>query len=126
LPAPRARRSNSCGLIVLDLRGRATADLDGYERHTRLLEQRARDALKMQQTAERLSDVLTDRETDNTVAAFATHIALACYQTANVASRLRRALTDETRAPSTRRSHSALAPTYSHDSRGRNTPPTPP
>jgi AcrR family transcriptional regulator len=72
--------------VVLDLCDQAAADRDAYRRHDDLLEQhlelRARDALKTQQIAGRLSDVLRSRGTEETVAVFAAQIALACYQSA--------------------------------------------
>jgi len=72
--------------IVLDLCERATADAKGFTRHTQLLERhlelRARDALKLQQISDKLSEVLTDRGTDEATAVFAAQVALACYQTA--------------------------------------------
>lgn len=87
--------------IVLDCCERATVDLEGYARHVQLLEQhlelRARDALKTQQIADRLSEVLTRRGTDETVAVFAAQLALACYQAGRRRAGTAGALTDETR-----------------------------
>ena len=72
--------------LVLHLCEQAAGDRDAYQRHDDLLEQqlelRARDALKTQQIAGRLSDVLRSRGTDETLAVFAAQIALACYQSA--------------------------------------------
>ena len=72
--------------VVLDLCSQAAEDREAYQRHYDLLEQhlelRARDALKTQQIAGRLSDVLRNRGTEETVAVFAAQIALACYQSA--------------------------------------------
>jgi len=72
--------------IVLDLCEQAADDPDAYERRAKLLEShvelRARDALKAQQVAVRLSDVLRDRGTTEDIAVFAAQIALACYETA--------------------------------------------
>lgn len=72
--------------LVLDLCDQAAGDRDAYQRHDDLLEQhlelRARDALKTQQIAGRLSDVLRSRGTEETLAVFAAQIALACYQSA--------------------------------------------
>ncbi|GAA3552465.1 TetR/AcrR family transcriptional regulator [Microlunatus spumicola] len=72
--------------LVLDLCEQAAGDRDAYRRHDALLEQhlelRARDALKTQQIAGRLSDVLRARGTEETLAVFAAQIALACYQSA--------------------------------------------
>ena len=88
--------------IVLDLCERATSDPEGYERHLQLLERhlelRGRDALKMQQLAGKLSEVLTSRGTDEAIAIFAAQIALACYQTGKRRAASVRALTAETRA----------------------------
>ena len=88
--------------IVLLLCAQATADLQAYAHHCQLLEQhlelRARDALKMQQIADKLSEVLTGRGTDETTAVFAAQIALACYQTAKRRANTAGALTDKTRA----------------------------
>jgi len=72
--------------LVLDLCQQAADDRDAYQRHYDLLEQhlelRARDALKTQQIAGRLSEVLRSRGTEETLAVFAAQIALACYQSA--------------------------------------------
>jgi IS6 family transposase len=68
----------------------ATADPEAYARHYRLVEQhqelRGRDAVKMQQIADELSDLLTHRGSDEPLAVFAGQIALACYQTAKRAT----------------------------------------
>ncbi|HEX6520472.1 MAG TPA: helix-turn-helix domain-containing protein [Streptosporangiaceae bacterium] len=88
--------------IVLDLCARITADPEGYERHCHLLEQhpelRARDALKTQQIADKLSDLLSHRGCDKTIARFAAETALACYQTPRHLDNNPRTLVDETRA----------------------------
>ena len=72
--------------LVLDLCDQAAGDRDAFDRHYELLEQhlelRARDALKTQQIAGRLSEVLRSRGTEETLAVFAAQIALACYQSA--------------------------------------------
>jgi hypothetical protein len=72
--------------LVLDLCDQAAGDRDAYQRHSDLLEQhlelRARDALKTQQLANRLGDVLRSRGTEETLAVFAAQIALACYRSA--------------------------------------------
>jgi AcrR family transcriptional regulator len=72
--------------IVLALCAQATQDPVSYKRHYELVDQhaelRARDALKMQQFADRLAEILTSRGTDSHTARFASQIALACYQTA--------------------------------------------
>lgn len=88
--------------IVLELCERAAADLDGYARHTRLLEQHlelgGRDALKLQQIADKLSEVLTGRGTEEAVAVFAAQICLACYRTAQYRSKTAADLAEGTRA----------------------------
>ena len=77
--------------VVLDLCDQAAGDREAYQRHDDLLEQhlelRARDALKTQQIAGRLSDVLRSRGTEETLAVFAAQIALACYQSARQRAR---------------------------------------
>jgi AcrR family transcriptional regulator len=72
--------------VLLALCTQATADPDAYTRHFQLIEQhpelRARDAVKMQQIADKLSELLIHRGSDEATARFAAQIALACYQTA--------------------------------------------
>jgi AcrR family transcriptional regulator len=88
--------------IVVHLCSEATTDLAGYARHRQLLDQHvelgARDAIKMQQIAEKLSQVLVGRGTDKAVAVFAGQIALACYQTAKRRADDPAALVEQTRA----------------------------
>jgi len=88
--------------IVLELCDLASTNFDGYALHYELvkkhLELRARDALKTQRIAERLSDVLIARGTDRATAVFAGQIALACYQAARRNAQTARTLTAETRA----------------------------
>lgn len=88
--------------IVLDLCGRATADPEDYARHVRLLEEhlelRARDALKLQQVADRLTEVLVGRGADAGVAVLAAQVALACYQTARRRAQAPGDLVGQTRA----------------------------
>jgi AcrR family transcriptional regulator len=71
--------------IVLGLCDRATADPDAYARRSVLLEHnielRGRDAMKVQQIGVLLSEILIGRGTDRATAVFASHVALACYQT---------------------------------------------
>ena len=70
--------------IVLDLCAHITADQTAYTRHYQLLQQhpelRARDALKMQQIADTLTDLLTHRGCDEATARLGAEIALACYR----------------------------------------------
>jgi AcrR family transcriptional regulator len=72
--------------IVLAVCSQATANPEAAARHYRLVEDhhelRARDAVKMQQIADKLSDVLIRRGSDEPVAVLAGQIAVACYQTA--------------------------------------------
>jgi AcrR family transcriptional regulator len=88
--------------VVLDLCAQVTADPEGYARHCELLDQhqelRARDALKMQQIADTLNDLLTHRGCDEAIARLAAEIALACYQTPRHLGNDPETLVDETRA----------------------------
>ena len=88
--------------IVLALCSQATADPGAYARHYQLVEQhpelRDRDVVKMQQIADKLSDLLIRRGCDEAIAVFAGQIALACYQTAKRLGGDPRSLADETRA----------------------------
>ena len=72
--------------VVLALCLQATEDPESYRRHFALLDQNpellARDALKMQHFAGRLTEILVARGADRQTAQFAAQIALACYQTA--------------------------------------------
>ncbi len=71
--------------IVLDLCGRATSDPDAYRRHYALLaeyvELRGRDALKTQQVADALNDLLLHRGCRPAIARLAAELAIACLQT---------------------------------------------
>jgi AcrR family transcriptional regulator len=88
--------------IVLELCDLASANFDGYALHYELvqkhLELRARDALKTQRIAEKLSDLLIRRGTDGAIAVFAGQVALACYQTARRRAKSASRLSEETRA----------------------------
>jgi AcrR family transcriptional regulator len=88
--------------IVLALCAQATVNPENYTRHFQLIEQhpelRARDAVKMQQIADTLSELLIHRGTDEDTARFAAQIALACYQTAKSLGNNPRTLADETQA----------------------------
>ena len=89
--------------VVLSLCAQAAADPEAYARHFQLIEQhpelRARDAVKMQQIADKLSDLLIHRGSDEATALFAGQIALACYQTAKrLGNNNPHTLVDETRA----------------------------
>ena len=88
--------------VVLDLCAQAVADPDAYARHFQLIEQHpelgARDAVKMQQFADKLSDLLIHRGSDEATARFAGQIAIACYETARRLGNNPRTMVDETRA----------------------------
>jgi AcrR family transcriptional regulator len=88
--------------IVLSLCAQAAADPEAYSRHFQLIEQhpelRARDAVKMQQTADKLSDLLVHRGSDEATARFAGQVAVACYQTARCLGNNPHTLVDETQA----------------------------
>jgi AcrR family transcriptional regulator len=88
--------------ILLALCAQITADPEAYTRHFQLIEQhpelRARDAAKTQQIADKLSDLLIHRGSDEATAVFAAQIALACYQTAKHLGNNPRTLVNETQA----------------------------
>jgi AcrR family transcriptional regulator len=88
--------------IVLALCVQATADPGAYARHFQLVDQqpelRARDMVKMQQIADKLSGLLVHRGCDEAIALFASQIALACYQTGKRLASDPRGLAGETRA----------------------------
>jgi AcrR family transcriptional regulator len=88
--------------VVLSLCAQAAADPEAYSRHFQLVEQhpelRARNAVKMQQIADKLSDLLIHRGSDEATAVFAGQVAVACYQTAKRLGNNPHTLVDETRA----------------------------
>ena len=87
--------------IVLALCARIAADPEAYTRHFELVDRhpelRARDAVKMQQVAGKLADLLVHRGADEAIAVLAGQIALACFQTAKRLGNNPLTLTDETR-----------------------------
>jgi AcrR family transcriptional regulator len=101
--------------VLLALCAQATTDPEAYTRHFQLIEQhpelRARDAVKMQQIADKLSDLLMCRGSDQATARFAAQIALACYQTAKRLGNNPHTLVDETQAAFTRVLTLGTAPT---------------
>jgi len=103
-PAPRnaTEAVEQLRPVLLALCAQATADPGAYTRHFQLIEQhpelRARDAVKMQQIADKLSELLIHRGSDEPTARFAAQIALACYQTAKSLGNNPRTLADETQA----------------------------
>lgn len=88
--------------VLLALCTQATADPGAYTRHFQLIEQhtelRGRDAVKMQQIADKLSELLIHRGSDEATARFAAQIALACYQTAKRLGNNPHTLADDTQA----------------------------
>ena len=88
--------------VVLALCAQAAADPEAYSRHFQLVGQhpelRARDAVKMQQIAGKLSDLLIHRGSDEATALFAGQVAIACYQTARRLGNNPHTLVDETGA----------------------------
>jgi AcrR family transcriptional regulator len=88
--------------VLLALCAQATADPEAYTRHFQLIDQhpelRARDAVKMQQMADKLSDLLIHRGSDEATARLAGQVALACYQTARLLGNNPRTLVAETEA----------------------------
>jgi AcrR family transcriptional regulator len=103
-PAPRnaTEAVEQLRPVLLALCAQATAAPEAYTRHFQLIEQhpelRARDAVKMQQIADKLSELLIHRGSDEPTARFAAQIALACYQTAKSLGNNPRTLADETQA----------------------------
>lgn len=87
-PPPRSVTEGveQLGPVLLALCAQATADPAGYTRHFALIEQhpelRDRDAVKMQQFGDKLSELLIRRGSDEATAVLAGQIALACFQTA--------------------------------------------
>ena len=88
--------------IVLAVCEHATVDPEEYARHALLVQQHpelsARDAVKAQQIAGALGDVLTSRGTDGATAALAAQVALACYQAVRRSTDAARSLTRRTEA----------------------------
>jgi AcrR family transcriptional regulator len=103
-PAPRTavEAIEQLRPIVLDICARAAVDPQDYIRHFQLIEQhpelRARDAIKTQQFADRLSDILVHRGSDEATAVLAGQVAIACYQIAKRLGNDPHTLVDETRA----------------------------
>lgn len=103
-PAPRSATEAVEQLrpVLLALCTQATADPEAYTRHFQLIEQHpelhARDVVKTQQIADKLSDLLIHRGSDQGTAVFAAQVALACYQTARRLANDPHTLVDETGA----------------------------
>ncbi|WP_078849433.1 TetR/AcrR family transcriptional regulator [Streptomyces sp. NRRL F-5126] len=107
-PTPRSvtEAVEQLGPVLLALCARATADPAAYTRHFALIEQhpelRDRDAVKMQQLGDKLSELLIRRGSDEAAAVLAGQIALACFQTAKRLGNNPRTLADDIRAALTR------------------------
>jgi AcrR family transcriptional regulator len=88
--------------VLLDLCAQATADPEAYTRHFQLIGQhpelRDRDAAKMQQVGDRLSELLVGRGCDRATAVLAAQIGLACFQTAKHLGNDPHTLLEQTRA----------------------------
>jgi AcrR family transcriptional regulator len=88
--------------VLLALCAQATADPEDYTRHFQLIEQhpelRARDAVKTQQIADKLSELLIHRGCDEATARFAAQVTVACYQAARRLGNDPRTLVDEIEA----------------------------
>jgi AcrR family transcriptional regulator len=103
-PAPRSATEALEQLrpVLFSLCTQATADPDAYTRHFQLIDRhpelRARDAVKTQQIADKMSELLVHRGSDEATARFAAQIALACYQTAKCLGNDPRTLADDTQA----------------------------
>jgi AcrR family transcriptional regulator len=103
IPAPRsaAEAVEQLCPILLALCAQATADPEAYTRHFQLVEQhselRDRDAVKTQQIADKLSELLIHRGADDATAVLAGQVALACYQTAKRLGNNPHTLVDDTR-----------------------------
>jgi AcrR family transcriptional regulator len=87
-PAPRnaTEAVEQLRPILLALCAQATADPEAYTRHFELIAQnpelRDRDAVKTQQIADKLSELLIHRGSDDATAVLAGQIAISCYLTA--------------------------------------------
>ena len=92
--------------VLLALCAQATVDPAGYTHHFALIEQhpelRDRDAVKMQQFGDKLSELLIRRGSDEATAVLASQIALACFQTAKRLGNNPHTLTEDTRTALTR------------------------
>lgn len=88
--------------VVLALCTQAAADPAAYAHHFQLVgrhpELRARDAVKTQQIAGRLSDLLIDRGTSEPVALLAGQVVIACYQAAKGLGNDPRTIVEQTQA----------------------------
>ena len=76
--------------IVVSLCAHVTADSKEFTRHYELVdgtaELRARDTMKLQRLAQLLGDILVARGADPAMAVFASQLALACYQAAQLSA----------------------------------------
>ncbi len=104
IPAPRSATEavEQLGPVLLAVCAQAAADPDAYTRHFQLIERhpelRARDAVKTQQIADELCELLVHRGAGEAVARLAAQIAIACYQTVKHLDNNPRTLVERTRA----------------------------
>jgi len=104
VPTPRsaAEALQQLSPLLLAVCERAAADADAYIRHFQLIERhpelRARDAVKTQQIADKLGELLVHRGADEVTARLAAQIAIACYQTVKYLDNNPRTLVEQTRA----------------------------
>jgi len=104
VPAPRsaAEALEQLSPLLLAVCERAAADADAYVRHFQLIERhpelRARDAVKTQQIADKLCELLVHRGADEVTARLAAQIGIACYQTVRHLDNNPRTLVEQTRA----------------------------
>ena len=86
--------------IVLAILALVTVDPEAYIRHFQIIEQNSdlqgREAAKVQQLGDKLSQVLIHRGTDESTALFAAQVALACFQTAKALGNNPHTLVDDT------------------------------
>jgi AcrR family transcriptional regulator len=105
-PSSVAEGVEQLGPVLLALCAQASVDPAGYTHHFALIDQhpelRDRDAAKVQQIGDKLSELLIRRGTDEAIAVLASQIALACFQTAKRLGNNPHTLVDDTRAALTR------------------------
>jgi AcrR family transcriptional regulator len=104
IPTPRSATDavEQLGPVLLAVCARAASEPDAYTRHFQLIERhpelRARDAVKTQQIADKLCDLLVHRGADEVTARLAAQIAIACYQSVKHIDNNPRTLVEQTRA----------------------------
>lgn len=105
-PRSVAEGLEQLGPVLLALCTQATVDPAGYTHHFAMIEQhqelRDRDAAKVQQIGDKLSELLIRRGCDEATAVLAGQIALACFQSAKRLGNNPHTLVEDTRAALTR------------------------